>query len=198
MGTSAGPPEPAPVIERAEATRLWGREVKDRARRMRIRALELRQRSEQMRSATAGSLSRCRQVNAAFRTARAAASAHGGGAPGRGCGAPAAQWAALVAFVHARLDEEATAADLHHEAPCPTLGGPGRDGVTVCGCRAPAHVRYDVSVRRGIVRDIERALRAADHSTPNWPYSELSALVRLKTSALPHELHKQWREAWRP
>ncbi|MFI2238193.1 hypothetical protein [Streptomyces chrestomyceticus] len=162
------------------------REATDRAVRMRAEAAEARLRAVRMRRTMermkAGHRSDdapgCRRLPATETR--------------RGATARAAQLALLTAFVHARLDEEGGTADLFHETGCPGAGA------SECHCPVPERVRHDVAVRHGLARDCEEALHDPDHDACDWPHSELAALLRLKVLALPYELHRQWREEWRP
>ncbi|MFI2242142.1 DUF6221 family protein [Streptomyces chrestomyceticus] len=112
--------------------------------------------------------------------------------------AAAARLTALIAFVHARLNDDAAVADLFHEVGCPAADTPGRAETLGCRCRVPHRIRGDAALRRNIVRMSETALCEADHDAPDWPHSEMAALLHLKALALPYELHELWQEDWRP
>ncbi|MEF3115051.1 DUF6221 family protein [Streptomyces chrestomyceticus] len=176
----------ASTFEQCAQLRRSAREAVDRALRMRAEATEARLRAVRMRRTVERTKARLRSDDApgfrrfpATETRRAAVSR-------------TAQLALLTAFVHARLDEENSTADLFHETGCPDSGASG------CRCPVPERVRHDVTVRHGLARDCEEALHDPDHDACDWPHSELAALLRLKVLALPYELHRQWREEWRP
>ncbi|GCD40984.1 DUF6221 family protein [Streptomyces paromomycinus] len=176
----------ANTFETCAQLRRSAREAADRARRMRaeaaearLRAVRMRQNMERMKSG--------RPPDAVSGFRRFPATEIRCGATSR-----AAQLALLTAFVHARLDEEGNTADLFHETGCPDAG------TSACHCPVPERVRHDVTIRHGLARDCEEALRDPDHDARDWPHNELAALLRLKVLALPYELHRQWREEWRP
>ncbi|KWT62210.1 hypothetical protein ADL21_09235 [Streptomyces albus subsp. albus] len=180
--------ESARTFARSEELCRKAREAIARAYRIQGKAVEQRLYTVQLRA----SLSRRRlQLR----------EGDGAGGPDRPCArplAPTVQLTLLTAFVHARLDEEAAAADLFHEAGCPATDAAGRTGVARCDCRVPSRIRQDIAVRRSIARASETAIREADPRDPSWPQCEMSALLYLKCLALPYELHGLWQEEWRP
>ncbi|WP_030374963.1 DUF6221 family protein [Streptomyces rimosus] len=193
MRNSAATWETSTTFERCEQLRRTAREAADRARQMRTEAQQMRQLNAQLRAALQRrpplTNARTRQEANPSRPPTDSPPSHP---------TPAAQLTALTAFVHARLNEEATAADLFHDPGCPAADAFPKDGTTGCDCRVPPRIRQDIAVRRGIAHASETAIREADPRDPGWPQSEMSALLYLKYLALPYELHGLWQEDWRP
>ncbi|WP_238782868.1 DUF6221 family protein [Streptomyces monomycini] len=185
MHQTIGRPTTGNAFEKYERLHRSARQAADRARRMRSEAAAARLRAAQMRRDMKRMLTRCRSDHADVQRSPAT------GAP-RNSAAPAAQLTLLTTFLHARLDEDGRTADLFHEAGCPGAEASG------CHCLVPQRVRHDVLVRHGLARDCEEAIDDPDHDACDWPHSEMRALLRLKVLALPYELHRQWREEWRP
>ncbi|MFH8489937.1 DUF6221 family protein [Streptomyces longisporoflavus] len=196
----------AGLYERCDRLLRSVAETKARARRVRSEAVEARLRSERSRADRAellSSRSRRREQNASP-PARPGAPSPGPArpteppSPAQGTAA-AVHLTALAAFVHSRLDEEAAAADLFHEAGCRAAEAPAAAHDTArCGCRTPRRVHREIAARRGIARISEAAVREADHTAADWPRSEMDALQDLRALAVAYELHRLWQEEWRP
>ncbi|MEV1025934.1 DUF6221 family protein [Streptomyces sp. NPDC050264] len=185
-------PSPTPLsvadtFERCQQLHRQARETAARARRMRSEAVQIRLKAAKIRAGLRHRRPPRQEEN----------DASGSGALPLDSPASAVRLTALTAFVHARLDEEATAADLLHEAGCTTAGAPDRP-LGRCDCRAPHRARQDIAVRRNIARTSETTIREADHAAPAWPHNELTALVNLKALAARYEVHRMWQEEWRP
>ncbi|MEV5597151.1 DUF6221 family protein [Streptomyces sp. NPDC052496] len=192
MHRTIGSPEVTSTFERCERLCRSARQVTDRALRMQSEAAEARLRAAQMRYDLRRTLSAHRSAVAAERPFPATAGRRNILTPPSRPAARTTQLTLLAAFVHARLDEEAATAELFHEAGCP--GGTG----TMCRCPVPEQVRREIAIRHATARDSEEAILEADHDARDWPHSEVIALLRLKVLALPYELHRHWREEWRP
>lgn len=191
MGNSLDTSRFVTSFERCERLCRMAREVIDKARQTRSEAVEMRLQAAQIRAERQQWLSVRRRPD-------------GGGEPAppsallSASAAPADQLTTLVAFVHARLDEEAACADLFHEAGCAAAGDANSRGPARCGCRAPYRVRQKITVRRTIARLCETAIREADYAAPDWPANEMNALLDLRALAAAYEQHGQWQEEWRP
>ncbi|MFK8844103.1 DUF6221 family protein [Streptomyces sp. Ac-502] len=185
MHQTIGRPTTGNTFEKCEQLCRSAQQAADRALRMRSEAAAARLRTLQMRRDIRRMMSRHRpddtdvQRFPATETSRTAT-------------APTAQLTLLTAFLHARLAEDASTADLFHEPGCPGAEASG------CRCPVPERIRHDALARRGLARDCEEAIDDPDHDARDWPHSEMRALLRLKVLALPYELHRQWREEWRP
>ncbi|MGW6057165.1 hypothetical protein [Streptomyces sp. NPDC055189] len=219
-------------FEHCQRLRRLARETIDRARKMRSEAVEMRLQAAQIRADRARWLSARLTEGLANRPAPTGTRPSGTHptathSPGTyptgtrppatrpsGKASPAVQLAALAAFVHARLDEEAASADLFHKADCPAAEQtrttdldrtrcpcriPHRTGPPArCGCPTPRLIHQKIDDRRNIAHNSEAVIRQADHTAPNWPHNELNALQDLQTLAVSYELHWLWQEEWRP
>ncbi|MFJ8826599.1 DUF6221 family protein [Streptomyces sp. NPDC102467] len=180
----------ADTFERCEQLRRKARDATAKARQVRFEAVQIRLQAAQIRADLRRRHPQRHGENGVGEPARPSASP-------LGSTASAMRLAALVAFVRARLDEEATAADLFHEAGCTPADAPDHRRCR-CSCRAPHRTLQDIAVRRTVARTSETTIREADHSAAAWPHNELAALLNLKALALRYELHGLWQEEWRP
>ncbi|MEU6677204.1 DUF6221 family protein [Streptomyces sp. NPDC046925] len=181
----------ADAFERCERLRNKALETIERARQMRSESVEMRLRAAQIRADRKQWLALRRSEDIASRPATPGTLPPGGTTP-------AVRLTTLAAFVHARLDEEEASADLFHRADCPAPRAPGDSGRPRCDCRTPRRMHQQIADRRSIAHSSEAVIREADHTAPNWPHNEISALQDLQTLALAYELHHLWQEEWRP
>ncbi|CAM5594573.1 hypothetical protein SALBM135S_03305 [Streptomyces alboniger] len=179
----------ADSFERCERLCRSAREAISRARQMRSDAVQIRMRAQQTRAELRRLLPERRADGAPDAPP---------GTPARDGTGSVTHLTELAAFVHARLDEEAAAADLFHEFGCPAAEAPGHGSTTGCGCRALHRARQDIEIRRRIAHASEAAIHGADHTAPNWPFTEMNALLDLKALAFAYETHRLWQEEWRP
>ncbi|WP_367138907.1 MULTISPECIES: DUF6221 family protein [Streptomyces] len=112
----------------------------------------------------------------------------------------------LVAFLHARLDEdEATQKGLNdwHAVDCESLP----DGYRItfgCDCGVPARMLAEVEAKRKILSDLEKAefslscagIGTRPHDLLTGAVNSLRRVARLL--ALPYADHPDYREEWRP
>ncbi|MEU6995865.1 hypothetical protein ABZ953_35085 [Streptomyces sp. NPDC046465] len=186
------------TFERCELLRRAAADAVAKARRMQSESAQIRLRAAQTRAdLRRGSAAPPPPV--AVPEAAARPTAPRPAAPRPDTSSPTVDLAALAAFLHARLDEEAASAHLFHEADCSAVRrAPVGPGPVRCGCLAPRRLHQKISTLRDLAHANEAAVREADPDSPGWPFSELAALLDLQALALPYELHELWCEEWRP
>jgi len=102
----------------------------------------------------------------------------------------------LVAFLRARLDEDAIRATLRewHAADCEELPTPGSEYTYPCNCGVPERLAADVDAKRRIL-DLHKAM-ALNPDVHSDAWTALGDLLHLL--ALPYASHPDYRPEWAP